>query len=144
MTTSAIYYLGKPFVYPTDSLIGRFLEAGRGWDSFLGLLLPGLVEEEEPVVVEVGSNIGASLMQILAAKPKARVVCFEPSDRFRPYLLRNVRFAGAIDRVEVRPTFLGAASGVSKLYVSASSGSAVSPDQDAHERRQEQSVEVYA
>ena len=27
VTTSAIYYLGKPFVYPTENMIGRFLRS---------------------------------------------------------------------------------------------------------------------
>jgi len=140
MTTSAIYYLDKPFVYPTESLIGRFLEAGRGWDTILAKSVPALVDEQDPVIVEVGANIGASLMQILAAKPEARVVCFEPSDRFRPYLLRNVRFAGAEDRVEVHPSFLGAQNEARTLYVSASSASASAPDRDQEKRRGEQQI----
>lgn len=140
MTTSAIYYLDKPFVYPTESLIGPFLEAGRGWDAVLAKIVPALVVEENPVIVEVGANIGASLMQILAAKPGARVVCFEPSDRFRPYLLRNVRFAGAEDRVDVRPSFLGAQKEAQTLYVSASSGSASAPDRDPEKWRGEQQI----
>jgi hypothetical protein len=30
MATSVIGYLGNPFEYPEDNLIGRFLEDGRG------------------------------------------------------------------------------------------------------------------
>ena len=142
MTTSAIYYLDKPFVYPSDSLIGRFLELGRGWDSFLAKVIPVLVEEEEPTICEVGSNIGASLMQILAAKPRARVAVFEPSDRFRPYLLRNIEFARALDRVRVYPYLVGREAGVKKLYANTTTASTVGSDYSDYESRGEQLVEV--
>lgn len=142
VATSVIDYLGNPFEYPEDNLIGRFLEDGRGWDSFLRVALPILVEEDEPVICEDGSNIGASLMQMLAAKPKGRFYAFEPSLRFRPYLLRNVHLAGAEGRVEVRPWFLGTRRGRGILYVSASSASGVGADLDPQKRRGTQTVSV--
>lgn len=131
MTTSAIYYLGKPVVYPSENLIGRFLEAGQGWDVVLGKVLSALVDREDPVVVEVGSNIGASLVQIMAAKPLSRVLAFEPSNRYRPYLLRNIDFAEASERVAVFPYIVGKETGKTTLYHNASSASVVGPDYTA-------------
>lgn len=142
MTTSAVYYLGRPFVYPTESLIGRFLERGRGWDNVLQTLLKALVPEENPVICEIGSNIGASLMQILAAKPGARVLAFEPSDRFRPYLLRNLDLAGATGSVEIYPWAVGKEPDTAMLYNNTSSASAVSRGYGDHEPRGEQEIQV--
>jgi FkbM family methyltransferase len=119
------HYFGKPFVYPLGSVIGRRLERGQEWDSFLQAILPVLVEEEEPTICEVGSNIGASLMQVLAAKPRARVLAFEPSDHFRSYLLRNIGFAGVSDRVRVYPYLAGSEAGAKELFHNASTASAV-------------------
>jgi hypothetical protein len=48
VTTSAIYYLDKPFVYPTESLIGWFLERGRSWDGVLRPILETLVPKSTP------------------------------------------------------------------------------------------------
>ena len=45
-------------------------------------------------------------MQILAAKPEAKTIAFEPSSRFRPYLMRNLKLAGA-ENVEVYPWAVG-------------------------------------
>jgi FkbM family methyltransferase len=142
MTTSAIYYLDKPFVYPTESLIGRFLERGRGWDGVLRPILETLVSTEQPVICEVGSNIGASLMQMFAAKPEARVLAFEPSDRFRPYLLRNLELAGKTDRVSVHSCMLGSEAGTARLYSNSSTASAAQKTYGNHEAREEQLAEV--
>jgi hypothetical protein len=101
-------------LYPVDSLIGRFLEAGKEWDRIFRTLVEELVLEEEPVICEVGSNIGASLLQVLAAKPQAYILAFEPSRRFRPFLERNLELAGA-DRVKVYSHMVGRGRGVKRL-----------------------------
>lgn len=119
-------YLGKPFVYPPKSSIGKRLGRGEEWDWFLRTVLPALIKEREPTICEVGSNIGASLMQILAAKPRARVLAFEPVDHFRSHLLRNIELAGASDRVRVYPNLVGREPGAEKkLYLGFSTASAI-------------------
>ncbi len=118
-------YLGKPFVYPPKSSIGKRLGRGEEWDWFLRTVLLALVKEKEPTICEVGSNIGASLMQILAAKPRARVLAFEPADHFRSHLLRNIELAGASDRVRVYPNLVGREPGTEKLYYGFSTASAI-------------------
>lgn len=134
-------YLGHPFVYPPDSLIGEFVARGKAWDAVLGKILSGLLTEEQPTICEVGSNIGASLLQMLSVKPRARVLAFEPSDRFRPFLERNLELAG-YGHVEVSPLLVGNRSGSVWLYNNASTASAVSADYDDHEPRGKQLAET--
>jgi len=118
-------YLGHPFVYPYDSAIGQAIDQGGEWDAILRIAVSELLDKEEPVIWEVGSNIGASLRQMLVGKPLARVVAFEPSRRFRPFLERNLEFLGS-GQVEVLPLFIGRESGSSKwLYTSGTTAGVV-------------------
>ena len=142
ISTVETTYLGHPFVYPSDSLIGAaFIDKGKEWDAVLRTIVPVLLPKEEPAICEVGSNIGASLLQILAVKPHARVLACEPSDRFRPFLERNLALAG-FDHVEVLPLLLGSKSGSMWLYNNASSASVVSADYDGHEPRGRELIEM--
>jgi FkbM family methyltransferase len=135
-------YLGHPFVYPSDSLIGAaFIDKGKDWDITLRTIVPVLLPKEEPVICEVGSNIGASLLQILAVKPRARVLACEPSDRFRPFLEHNLELAG-FDHVEILPLLMGSKSGSMWLYNNSSSASVVSADYDGHEPRGKELIEM--
>src|SRR3712207_1421284 len=108
-------YLGKPFVYPQGSNIGDLIARGHEWDSVFRTTVPALLPSDEPTICEVGSNIGASLLQILAVKPRAHVLAFEPSDYFRAYLDCNLELAG-FDHVEVIPQLLGRQSGPRYIY----------------------------
>ncbi len=108
-------YLGHPFLYPYNSTIGDLVGRGQEWDPVLRKEASALLPGAQPTICEVGSNIGASLLQILAAKPHARVVAFEPSARFRPFLERNLQLAG-FDGVEVFPQALGREPGSMWLY----------------------------
>jgi len=110
MSTEVTSYRGRPFVYPTGSQVGEAIAGGREWDHVLRGLLPSLIDSPEPVVVDVGSNIGASLLQILEAKPRARVFSFEPSDRFRAYQEYNLGLGG-FTHVEVSPCLVGRTAG---------------------------------
>jgi FkbM family methyltransferase len=115
-------YLGHPFVYPLDSGIGRQIASGEEWDAILGTIIPTFLPMDEPSICEVGSNIGASLLQITRVKPRARILAFEPSERFRPFLERNLRLAG-INRVEVSSFLLGRQQDIVWLYNNNSSAS---------------------
>jgi FkbM family methyltransferase len=108
-------YLGRPFVYPHDSTIGFLIDQGRQWDEAVREEVAQLIGEDDPLVCEVGSNIGATLLQILAAKPGARVVALEPSVRFRPALVRNLELAGT-GRVDVLPVAAGRRPGSGWLH----------------------------
>ena len=125
-------YLGHPFVYPLDSLIGRKVARGKQWDANLAIIVPIMLPMDEPEICEVGSNIGASLLQIMKVKPGAHVLAFEPSHRFLPFLKRNLQLANS-DRVELFPVLVGRSKGTVQLYNNASSASV------GHERPELQS-----
>jgi FkbM family methyltransferase len=108
-------YLGRPFLYPHDSTIGLVIDRGQQWDQAVREEVAELIREDEPLVCEVGANIGATLLQILAASPRAHVVALEPSTRFRPALLRNLELAGA-EGVEVVPWAAGRRAGSGWLH----------------------------
>jgi FkbM family methyltransferase len=115
-------YLGQPFEYPLDSGIGRQIASGGEWDANLGIIIPALLPQDEPFICEVGSNIGASLLQIKRIKPLAYILAFEPSDRFRPFLEHNLELA-AISRVEISSLLVGSRPGTIWLYNNNSSAS---------------------
>lgn len=134
-------YLGRPFEYPYDSLIGEVIESGEEWDAILTMIVAELLPEDEPVVCEVGANIGASLLQILRVRPRASVVALEPSTRFLPFLERNLEAVG-FGHVEVLPLLAGREAGSMELYNNASTASVVSADYDGHKPRGKHSAEM--
>jgi FkbM family methyltransferase len=97
--------------------------------------LPRIVDAllpADPVVIEVGSNIGASLVQIKLARPTAVVFCCEPSDRFAPILRRNIASNGWRD-VTVIEAMLASAVERRPLYSNTSTASVVAADYGSHE-----------
>jgi FkbM family methyltransferase len=132
-------YLGHRFVYPLDSLIGAAIAEGGEWDRSLVEIVRKALPMEAPVICEVGSNIGASLVQLKRAKPKGRVIAFEPSDRFRPFLQKNVGLAG-LEGVTVSSALLGRRKGTVSLYNNAASASTARPrdPRDLSPRRRQQ------
>jgi FkbM family methyltransferase len=108
--------------YPSNSLIGHYAAAGRNWDGVLRPIVANLVVSTHPTIVDVGANIGATLLQYKAVKPNARVLCVEPSARFRRYLHETVRANGWLD-VEISDAMLGQASGTATLYVNTTTAS---------------------
>src|SRR3954451_9254782 len=93
------------FRYPSRSIVGRAVAEGLTWDPHL----VGIVEAlpQSALVCEVGSNIGASLLTMLRARPDLRFVCFEPSERFLPYLRSNIEDNGLGNCVRVEPRLVG-------------------------------------
>lgn len=117
-----VEYLGRPFVFPTGSEVGAAIARGWEWDNVLRALLATLVPDDEPTVCEVGSNIGASLLEVLAAKPRARALSFEPSDCFRAFLKYNLQVAGFAD-VTVLPYLVSREPGRGFIHTDGTSGS---------------------
>jgi FkbM family methyltransferase len=136
-----VSYLGHSFRYPRDSVIGNAIAQGLEWDAVLRAVVATMLLKDQPVICEVGSNLGASLLQILAVKPRAHVVAYEPSQRFRPLLERNLALAG-FSQVEVIPAFLGRSRGQILLHNNATSASAARAEYDGHEPRGTQIAEM--
>lgn len=115
-------YLGHPFLYPPASAVGQAVGRAWEWDAVLRPMLAALVPDDEPIICEVGSNIGASLLEILLVKPRARIFSFEPSDYFRAVLVENLRLAG-FGHIEVLPFLVGRTPGEGVIYTDDTSGS---------------------
>jgi FkbM family methyltransferase len=114
-------YLGNPFCYPEASQIGAAISAGVHWDQVLKPIVETLLPQPNPVVVEVGSNIGASILEVLAVRPQARIVCYEPSDRYRAVLEHNLGAAGH-NQVDVRASIVGTEPGTGQIHTDETSG----------------------
>jgi FkbM family methyltransferase len=121
-------------------MIGDYIAHGNQWDPILRVISDNVLSQE-PTICEVGSNIGASLLQILASRPKAHFVAIEPSNRFRDFLARNLKAAG-YPGAEILSVALGYEPGKLILYNKASTASTVSGDYDGHEPRGSQLAEV--
>jgi FkbM family methyltransferase len=133
-------YAGATFFYPSRSIIGRAIAEGRGWDVTLPRIVDALLPED-PVVIEVGSNIGASLVQIKRARPSAVVHCCEPSGRFAPILRRNIASYGWAD-VDVLEAVLASDVERRPLYSNTSTASLVAAEYGSHEFLGSETVET--
>lgn len=71
--------------------------------------------------VDIGANIGAYTIPILAARPGVRAVAFEPLERLRLRLLHNLALNGLAARAEVRCEAVGP-EGLLTLYESGNAG----------------------
>jgi FkbM family methyltransferase len=124
-------YEGHSFAYPSGSLIGKYVSEGKGWDRILGPILTGLVPRPDPTIVEVGSNIGAGILQFKIAKPDAKVYAYEPSPRFLPFLRQNIESNNWSD-VDLRKSIVSSEVGDAVLHSNATTASVVSKHYDYH------------
>ncbi|MBK9180741.1 MAG: FkbM family methyltransferase [Acidimicrobiales bacterium] len=76
------------------------------------------------VYVDIGANIGASLLGVGAVRPDASLVAVEASARFGWYLLANANQPGLRERTALRLAFVGEESTVRNLVVGSTSASA--------------------
>lgn len=111
-------------------MIGQSVADGSGWDTNLGPVLSALADLR-PTVVDVGANIGASLLQFEIARPHGSYYCFEPSARFLPVLRANVR-ANHWTNVQIVDRVLSDTPGSLEIFTNASTASVVSREYDGH------------
>ena len=120
------------FFYPSSSVIGRSVAEGKGWEPTLGSMLNIMLPADEPLLIaDIGSNIGTSLAQMISVRPAARYVCFEPSERFRSVLNRNIA-ENDWDNVLVEACLVGADSRAVPLYTNTSTASVASRHYGGH------------
>lgn len=120
-------------VYPSSSQIGRALAGGEGWEPTLATVVDLMLPlDESPLIADVGSNFGSSLAQMMSVRPKAKYVCFEPADRFRELLIRNVRRNGWRN-VVVESRLIGATTNQTvPLFANTTSASVAEHDYGGH------------
>ncbi len=85
------HYRGRPFQCFKDEPVSEGILTGRGWDPELPEILVGLHDPARPHVVEVGANIGASLVPLAAGFPHLRFHCIEPVPEFFALLEENAK-----------------------------------------------------
>jgi FkbM family methyltransferase len=100
--------------------------------------LAGLLDDDA-CVVDVGSNVGASLLQMLAARPAARAIAIEPSERYLSCLRRNLE---GFTRAEIVPVAVGRWGGKTWLYNNTTSASVVNMAYCGFESLGKQPVEM--
>jgi FkbM family methyltransferase len=123
---------GATLHYHSSSVIGRALARGEGWEPTLAAAVDLILPRGEPLLIaDVGSNIGASLAQMIGVRPEARYVCFEPAERFRDLLVRNVRENGWTN-VVIEDCLLGAEPGTVSLFANTSTASVATRDYGGH------------
>lgn len=137
-------YEGYVVHYPALSIIGQAVASGTSWQGSLGGVTAALFEgASEPTIVEVGSNIGASLLEMKHARPDARVFCFEPSARFADLLERNVA-DNHLSGVVIERLLVGADDRVHDLYVNTSTASVATSDYGGHEPLGREAIRMVA
>lgn len=72
--------------------------------------------EHDPVVVDIGANIGAWVLRLAEQRPSVTGVCYEPDPAAASYLKRNVEGNGLAARVEVRSEAVSDRTGTALLY----------------------------
>jgi len=73
------FYLDHCFYCFRDSIVGQNILSGKGWDNNLKqMILECFKRKESRTIVEVGANVGASLMPICSDFSDAVFYMFEP------------------------------------------------------------------
>ncbi len=86
------FYRGNCFKCFGGTVIGEYMMSGKGWDPQIKLLLEDCLKRKDGdkvSVVEVGANIGASLIPICSFFPNVTFHMFEPIHEFFSLLQEN-------------------------------------------------------
>jgi FkbM family methyltransferase len=72
--------------------------------------------EADPVVVDIGANIGAWVLRLAEQRPGLTAVCYEPDPAAASYLKRNLVLNGLEERVNVRSEAISDRTGIASLF----------------------------
>jgi FkbM family methyltransferase len=72
--------------------------------------------EDDPVVVDIGANIGAWVLRLAEQRPRLKGLCYEPDPAAVAYLTRNLEANGLADRVEARSEAVSDQTGTALLH----------------------------
>lgn len=104
------HYRGHRFRCFQGDPISNAILTGRGWDRQLEEILTGLELEAGTHVIEVGANIGASLIPIASGFPRLTFHCIEPVPDFFELLRQNAG-SFAAENVNLYHTAIGSLEG---------------------------------
>ena len=100
--TVSTSYWSKEFIYPSRSDIGRIIKSGEKWDYEIFSQLQKLFNDKSIVMIEVGSNIGASSITINNLFTISEQLLVEPSHRYLPYLKENTKYLNGVLGIDER------------------------------------------
>lgn len=105
------YYKGHCFKCFADDYIGDSILSGRGWDTEMEAILARLASiHRQGDILEIGANIGASLLPIARDYPFFSFHCVEPVPEFFALLEANSKSFGT-DNVQLYNHAAGATDG---------------------------------
>jgi FkbM family methyltransferase len=82
--------------------------------------------EEDPMVIDIGANIGAWVLWLAERRPRLTGVCYEPDAAAATYLRSNLELNGLDDQVEVRSEAVSDRTGTARLFQEQPGGGASS------------------
>ncbi len=94
-----VTYFTRGFYYPSRSMIGRFVSGGGEWDGLVFRQSLPQILPQDAVVVEVGSNIGASAIVISEILKSSKFLLIDAADRYIPYLRKNTVYLKSANRL---------------------------------------------
>ena len=112
----------KAHLHPTENILGYKIE-GLTYASlrllfheiFLDQAYYFLTSKESPLIIDCGSNIGASILYFKKLYPRARIIGFEPFPQAFQVLKSNIQMNG-LQNVTVYNLALSAQNGEQKLF----------------------------
>jgi FkbM family methyltransferase len=72
--------------------------------------------EDDPIVIDIGANIGAWVLRLAEQHPQVTGVCYEPDPAAASYLTRNLEVNGLAARVGVRSEAVSDQTGTALLH----------------------------
>ena len=72
--------------------------------------------EDDPIVIDIGANIGAWVLRLAEQHPQVTGICYEPDPAAAPYLTRNLEVNGLAARVAVRSEAVSDQTGTALLH----------------------------
>lgn len=72
--------------------------------------------EENPIVVDIGANVGAWVVWLSEKRPGLKGTSYEPDPQAAAYLRRNLELNSLADRVEVREEAVSDHTGTARLF----------------------------
>lgn len=92
----------------------RFRRRSPAGDAIDIASLPSLLRKKDPVILDIGSNAGAEVIQFLKLFPKAHIYCFEPDARAQERFRRRI----SSERVKLFEMAIGSVDGIVDFHAS--------------------------
>lgn len=119
-------FLGSKFYYPSNSVIGMRISEYGNWEGLDYSAVVTQLFSKAKNIIDVGGNIGAdTILMAKRVQEGCRIIVFEPIDKYRVILERNISEA-KLNNVEIHRQFLSCVSGKEiVMFRTTSSASAV-------------------